>query len=97
MFKLEWDKDFNLSMTCELQIPVSADEKLVILSEFKKVLNKFEPFSAWMDNSEVPQEQKKPYERSLINSKVSFQFLYEFMKACRITEKEINEYAEVPF
>jgi hypothetical protein len=97
MFSLEWDNSFNLKMKCELQTPVDKGEKLVILSEFSKAYGKYEKFSSWMDNPDVSIEQKKPYERNLLNGQASLQFIYEFMKACRITKEEIKEYAELPF
>ena len=90
MFTLNWDDDFNLKISCD-------ENKLTILSEFSKVYNQYEKFAGWMDNNDVPEEQKKPYTEALNNARVSFSFLYGFMNACGISDKEIQEYTEIPF
>jgi hypothetical protein len=97
MIKLDWDKNFNLQISCQLQLPVEAGDKLEILSEFSKLYNEFEKFGNWMDNSEVPQTDKYPFNMHLVNARIGLNYIYKFLQNCGITDLEIREFAQIPF
>ena len=96
--KMEFDEKFNLRLECNVQLPVDAGQKIQLLSEFSKIYNAYDKFAKWMDNPDVPAEQKKPFCELLDNAKHGMQFIYNFLNICGgITEQEILEYTEIPF
>jgi hypothetical protein len=97
MIKLNWDRNFNLLISCQLQIPPEKIDKLEILSEFTKLYNEYEKFGKWMDDSKVPQADKDTFNMHLVNAKVGLNHVYKFMQNCGITDLEIREFAQIPF
>ena len=97
MIKLSWDEKFNLQISCELQLPIEAGEKLLILSEFSQIYNKSENFIKWYNNPDVPGIDKDPFNIHMMNAKAGLYYVYKFAQNCGCTELEIKEFTKIPF
>ena len=97
MIKLGWDKNFNLQISCQLQLPVKAEDKLEIGSAFSVLYQKYEQFSKWFDNPDTPPEQAEPFKMCSYNGKAGCTFMRAFMHCCGFTDMEILEFVQLPF
>jgi hypothetical protein len=94
---MEWDPNFNLWVSCQVQLPVDKSAKLEMLSELSKVVNNAAPFHEWMNREDVKDADRKPYVQSLINMQTGYNSIYLIFKAAGITEEEMSQYANIPF
>lgn len=97
MVKMSWDKNFNLQISCQLQLPVEAGTKLELLSEFSALYNKYEPFAKWYNNPEVSSKDKDQYNMHNINATIGLNYVYGFLKLCGCDDEEIKEFTQIPF
>lgn len=88
----------NLDQQGKLHIILEPELRLQICSEFSRVVNQqFGPMYDWFNNPKVPEQQKKPYMDTLTKALAEMNFLYQLLLKCGFTDKEIMEYASLPF
>jgi hypothetical protein len=79
-------------------IDIDPDEKLQLFSEVGRVCNQYiEPMKKWLNNPNVPQEQKAAYGKNQICMMTSVSFLAELMLRCGFSDEDIYESLNLPF
>jgi hypothetical protein len=97
MISIAWDRQFNIQISCQLQLPIETRDKIEILSEFSKAYNAYEKFSKWYSSKDLSDKDREPFKMHDINAKTGLTFLRAFMLSCSITDMEILQYTQIPF
>ena len=80
-----------------IRFKVEIPERTKMLTDYSELANKVEPFVRWMNDPNVPKAEKDTYEQMLINAMLSMNTYLTILKRCGIPEKEITEWAKIPF
>lgn len=91
VFKVHLQEDY----TCKIEM--GGYEELAALDELAKYAKIHAQMSKWLDNPDVPQEQKEPYMQTFQNLLHSINFLWNLLKRAGATEAELKEHMEIPF
>jgi hypothetical protein len=98
MFQLSFDSAFNLTIKCDVALPVDAGNKLMILDEYRKVYSQYKLMSDWYDDPQQgTPEQKAKYKNHVHNAYYGMMYMREFAEICGIPREEIKVFADLPF
>ena len=91
LFKVELQADY----TCKVMF--GGHELLKMMDELKKCIETHGQMGKWMDDTNVPDEQKEQFRPMFMNLLHTINFLWDLAKRGGVTEDGIKRYINVPF